>query len=391
MIPPPTRTPMGLSSPRNHGGGPRTRRGQRVTRTEARLAPRRVAAILVPLLVLTALITVSAAPAAAAKVEIKLATVSPENTPWHKLLVDMNTEWQAITGGDVSMVIYPGQVMGDESDIIRKIRIGQLHAGAITAASLADIDDYFDVFQIPLFFESWDELNYVLDDVTPLLVERLDQKGFVWLTWGHVGWIHFFTKTPVARIDDLRKLKIFTWAGNDRMVQWYQRNGFNPVALALPDVVQGLKTGMIETMTAPPIAALGLQWFKDAPNMIDIGLVPMIGAIVVSKRAWERVDEKHRAPMLAAAAKVGAELLKKIPGMEQFAVTTMKSQGLTVLQIRDSAHAAEWLAEATKFADEQRGGMVPTEIFDRVIKKRDEFRAARSSQQNKPASTGSAP
>ena len=120
----------------------------------------------------------AATPLAAAKVEIKLATAIPANTPFTKLLDDLNKEWQTISGGDVSMVIYPGGVQGDESDVIRKIRIGQLHAAAITVASLSDLDDYFSVFQIPLFFESWDELNYVLDDVTPLLADRLDQKGY---------------------------------------------------------------------------------------------------------------------------------------------------------------------------------------------------------------------
>ncbi|HVR28587.1 MAG TPA: TRAP transporter substrate-binding protein DctP [Thermoanaerobaculia bacterium] len=378
MTPLPAWTPVGQPPP------PRTPRGQLA-------AARPPFAVLAAIFVLANFILASAAPCAAAKVEIKLATQAPENTPWHKLLVDMNTEWQALSGGDVSLVIYPGGVSGDESDIIRKIRIGQLHAGALTVSALTDLDDYFSVFQIPLFFDSWDELNYVLEDLTPLLVQRLDQKGFVWLTWGHVGWVHFFTKSPVARINDLRKLKIFTWAGNDRMVQWWKRNGFNPVALALPDALQGLRTGLIETMISPPLAALSLQWFKEAPNMIDIGLVPMVGAIVVSKRTWERIDEKHRGPLLAAAASVGAQLQSHIPGMDQFAITTMKGQGLTVLEIRDSPHSAEWLAEAIKFADEMRGDMVPTEIFDRALQKRDEFRARRSSQQQQPAATGTVP
>jgi TRAP-type C4-dicarboxylate transport system substrate-binding protein len=125
--------------------------------------------------------------------------------------------------------------------------------------------------------------------------------------------------------------------------------------------------------------------------MIDIGLAPLVGAVVVDKRTWNKVDEKHRAKMLAAAAKIGADLKTRIPSMDQFAITTMKNQGLKVLEIRNSPHSAEWLTTATKFADEMRGDMVPTEIFDRVLGKRDEFRAQRSSQQKTPAATGSAP
>jgi TRAP-type C4-dicarboxylate transport system substrate-binding protein len=202
--------------------------------------------------------------------------------------------------------------------------------------------------------------------------------------------VYFFTKTPVATIDDLRKLKMFTWAGNERMIQWYKRNGFSPQAIALTDAVQGLKTGLIETMLAPPLFALSTQVFKEAPNMIDIGLAPLVGDVVVSKRTWERVDVKHRAPLIAAAAKVGARLRSTIPAMDQLAITNMKNQGLKVLEIRNGAHSAEWLATAKRFADEQRGDMVPPEIFDRAIKKRDEFRAQHPSPGNQ-AATGTEP
>jgi TRAP-type C4-dicarboxylate transport system substrate-binding protein len=353
--------------------------------------PRRWSRRPAPALAVVALCLAAAMPASAGKVEVKLASLVPENSPWYTLLKDMNTEWQKVSGGDVSIVIYPGGVAGDESDIIRKMGIGQLHAGALTVGGLSDLDDYFSVFSIPLFFQSWDEFNFVLDDLTPLLVDRLDKKGFVWLTWGHVGWVYFFTKAPVERVDDLRKLKIFTWAGDDRMVQWWKRNGFSPVALSVPDALQGLKTGLIETMISPPLAALTLQWFKETPYMIDIGMVPMVGAVVIDKRTWNRIDEKQRAPLLAAAGRIGGDLQRKVPGYDQFAITTMQNQGLKVLEIKNSPHSAEWLAEATKFADEMRGDMVPAEIFDRALKRRNEFRAQHSSQQNQPAATGTAP
>ena len=118
--------------------------------TRPRLARRPRSAILAAVALLSIF---AGGPLAAAKVEIKLATSIPANTPFTKLLDDLNKEWQTVTGGDVSMVVYAGGVQGDESDVLRKIRIGQLHAGAITVASLSDIDDYFSVFQIPLFFD----------------------------------------------------------------------------------------------------------------------------------------------------------------------------------------------------------------------------------------------
>lgn len=317
---------------------------------------------------------VASSPLAAAKINIKFASQAPEASPWHVMFKEIDKAWQEVTDGRVSMTIYPGGVSGDESDIIRKMRIGQLHAAALTSSGLTDIDEKFSVFGIPLFFDSWDELNYVLADIGPGLQASLEEKGFVFMTWGHIGWVHFFTKEPVARLDDLRKLKIFTWAGDDRMVQWWHSNGFRPVPLALPDAMQGLTTGLIDTMISPPLAALSLQWFKETPYMIDIGLVPMVGALVMSRRTWNKIDAADRPKLLEAAARVGEKLMKRIPGMDNFAVETMKRQGLEVLEIKNSEHSAEWLAEAEAFADQMRGEMVPTAIFDQALKARDEFR-----------------
>ena len=327
---------------------------------------------------------VAVSPVVAAKVEIKFASQAPENSPWHVMFKELDAAWQAATDGRVSMTIYPGGVSGDESDIIRKMRIGQLHAGALTSSGLQDIADSFSVFGIPLFFDSWEELNYVLEDLTPSLRANIEESGFVWLAWGHIGWVHFFTKEPVERLDDLRKLKIFTWAGDDRMVQWWHRNGFKPVPLALPDAMQGLTTGLIDTMISPPLAALSLQWYKHTPYMIDIGLVPMVGALVMTKRAWNKIDETDRPKILAAATQVGQKLMDRIPGMDRFAIETMKRQGLTVLEIRESEHSAEWLAEAQAFADQMRGEMVPATIFDRARRVRDEFRSRLPTEEPSP-------
>lgn len=314
-------------------------------------------------------------PSHAAKVRIKMASVVPANSPQYQQMVKLGEEWKKISGGEVELVLYPDGQQGDESDVIRKMRIGQLQAGALSVNGLTDLVDSFSVFEIPLFFDSWDEFNYVLDDLTPRFEKELEEAGFVWLTWGHVGWVHFFTKTPVERIDDLRQLKIFTWAGNEAMVQWWKENGFKPVALALPDAVQGLKTGMIETMISPPAIAMAYQWFKDAPYMIDVGLTPLIGAVVVQKRAWDKIDPAYRDKLRATAREVGDKLEQQSLFLEETAVNMMKNQGLTLLEIRDSEHSQEWMDAALAFADQMRGEFVPTDVFDRAKEKRDEYRA----------------
>ncbi len=318
------------------------------------------------------LFSLVASPAAAAgRVVLRLAHPVPDGSVWDKALKKMGAEWQKSSKGQVRLVIYPGGVMGTDSAVVRKMRHRQLHAAALTANGLSKIDDAFNAFGIPLFFDSYDELFYVIEQLEPLLKQRLEAKGFVFLHWGHGGWAHFFSKKPVHRVEDLKKLKIFTSAGDEEMVQWWKNNGFQPVAMATTDIPTGLQSGMIDALALPPLVALSLQWFRQTPYMHDLGLGPLIAATVVTRKAWERVPEEHRSALLEAARRAEEQLKAEIPSQDRLAVEEMKKRGLEVTRSTDEA---EWRHEAQRFARSMRGTMVPAEIFDRVFAARDAFR-----------------
>ncbi|HVS16229.1 MAG TPA: TRAP transporter substrate-binding protein DctP [Thermoanaerobaculia bacterium] len=313
--------------------------------------------------------------AAAGAQKIKMATLSPEGSPWDTILKKMGEQWEQGTGGRVGLTIYPGGVAGDEPDIIRKMKIGQYQAAALSVAGLADIDEYFTVFEIPLFFDSYPEMRSVLETLTPTLTGRLEAKGFQLLGWGYVGWVYFFTAKPVTALEDLQALKIFTWAGDEAMVRWWRRNGFRPVSLSATDILTGLETGMIEAISVPPLYAMQMQYYKQAPYMADLGLAPMMGAIVMSKRGFDRISAADQKVVLAAAQEASTKVLEQIPKLDETAVKLMQSQGLEVTQVRDSQHSKEWLEAAVRFASDMRGTIVPIPVFDEALAARDAYRA----------------
>jgi TRAP-type transport system periplasmic protein len=232
------------------------------------------------------------------------------------------------------------------------------------------------VFNMPFFLESYDELNAVTAALTPTLKQRLDAKGFVLLNWGHGGWLQVFSKTPITTLADLKKVRLWTTAGDDGMTQWYKANGFQPRPLALTDVLTGLTTGMIDALPTPPLGAMAFQWNRQAPFMLDIGLAPMVGATVITKTAWSRLSEADRATVQESATAVEKRLQGDVPKGDQLAVALMSQQGLKVTK----AEGSEWKTEAAKLAATMRGEMVPPDIFDLAVKARDAFR-----QQRKPA------
>jgi TRAP-type C4-dicarboxylate transport system substrate-binding protein len=308
---------------------------------------------------------------------IRMATQAPVNSTWHKALLDMGADWGTKTSGRLKLTVYAGGTQGDEASTVRMMRPGvdQLQANLLMAAGLSQIDDAFNVFGMPFFFQNDAEADAVRQKLTPLLEQRLNAKGFRLLCWGSAGWVQLFSKKPLRTLDDVKAAKLFTSQGDDRMVQWYKSHGFHPVALSANDIPAQLKltTGMIDTAPSPPYPALVLQLFRDAKYMLDIRVAPLVGALVMSNAAWNRISEGDRAAVLAGAKAFETRILADAPKQDNDSVTTMKTRGLTVTTV-DPKAAAEFRAAAEQLTQTMRGNMVPADVYDLAVRERDAFR-----------------
>ena len=311
--------------------------------------------------------------AAAEPVTIKLATLVPDGSVWDKILKGMGAEWSQGTQGRVQLRIYPGGVAGDEPDIVRKMRIGQIQAAALTSAGLSAIDPSFKIFSLPMFYDSYDELHAVLAKLEPTLKQRLEAKGFVLLNWGHGGWVYFFTKQPVQSVDELKKTKMFVWAGDESMVALWKTNGYHPVPLAATDILTGLQTGMIDAYPTTPLLALTLQWYRATPNMVGIGLAPLVGGLVVTKQAWDKIAPADRSALLTACHEAEAKLMTDVPQQDTTAIDEMRKRGLNVTSI-SPAVAQGWRTAAQTFAVSMRNSASVPEVLDQAERERDAYR-----------------
>jgi TRAP-type C4-dicarboxylate transport system substrate-binding protein len=305
-----------------------------------------------------------------AQTVVKLATLVPEGSVWDKNIKQMGEEWKTATGGRVTVTVFNGGSQGDEPTVLRKMRLDALQAASLSAVGLGNIDASFNVFDLPFFFDSYDELNYVQDKLTPAIRKNAEKKGFVLLNWGTLGWAQIFTKKPVQTIEDLKGIKLYTSAGNDQMVQWFKANGFQPRAMAMTDIMTGLSTGMIDGMPSPPLAAMLFQWNRQTPYMLDLGLAPIVGASVITQKAWKAIPDADKPKLLEAAAGVEKRLRLDVPKLDENAVAIMSKNGLTVTK----AVGPEWKTQLDSLAKTMRGQMVPPDIFDLAVKARDEFR-----------------
>jgi TRAP-type C4-dicarboxylate transport system substrate-binding protein len=330
--------------------------------------------VALPLVVAPALIL-------AAPGEIKLATLVPANTSWHKALLDMGNTWNKDTQGRVTLTIYAGGTQGDESTIIKKMRPGidQLQASFLTAAGLAELDEAFNVFAMPFFFESDQEETAVEKKLTPILEQKLQARGYHLLSWGTGGWVQIFSKKPLRSLADVKSVKLFTTKGADKWLQWYVANGFHPVALLPSDIPAQLKlsTGLIDTAPNPPYLALSLQIFRDAKYMLDLHIAPLTAAMIISNAAWNRISAEDRPKVNAAAQALETRVRAEAPTQDAESVKQMATRGLQVITL-DPKAASEFRAAATQLVSTMRGSMVPADVFDMAVQERDALRKSKA-------------
>lgn len=320
-------------------------------------------------------ILVGAPAAEAAPIVVKLATVAPEGSLWHLIAKDMGERWREASDGQVVVRIFPGGIAGDETDVVRKIRIGQLHAAAVTSGAFHDIDPAAMALMIPMLYDSYAELDYVREGLAADLEARMAERGFVVLNWGDAGWIRFFARQPVVRPHDLRSRKLFVWAGDSTALDLYRRAGMNAVPLAVTDVLPSLQTGLIDAFDTTPLAALAFQWFAKAPHMTDLKWAPLVGVTVIHRTTWERIPAVLRPALMVAAREAAAARQEEIRRLDQDAVAEMQKYGLRVVPVPLEAHA-QWQRSAEGVYPVLRGKLVPVEYFDLAVRLRDEYRGS---------------
>jgi len=302
-----------------------------------------------------------------------MATIAPEGSSWHRVLLDMGEEWKRISGGKVTLRIYPGGVVGDEEAMLRKMRVGQLQAAAISGLGLTFLDRSFYALHVPMMFASEEEFDYARSKLSPKLEKILEEKGFIVLNWGDAGWVRFFAKDPFTHPSEMKPMKLYLGAGDAMLTQLYKEAGFRPVPISIVDMLPSLQTGLVEAFNAVPLAALAFQWFALAPNMADLNWSFLSGATVIDKRAWMKIPEELRPKILKVSRDASKRLRREIRTLNENAVKAMVENGLKVNHISPSVEA-EWRELVEDIYPQIRGKIVPADVFDEVRMYRDEFR-----------------
>jgi len=314
----------------------------------------------------------------AADRQLRIGTLAPKNSLYHRQLLEVGEAWRTAEGGNAKYLVYPDGSQGGETDMVRRMRIGQLQGGLLSVVGLREIEPSIAALQnMPLMFRSWDEVDYVREKMRPAMERKFLDKGFVVLAWGDAGWVRFFSKEAALRPDDYRKMKFFAWASEQEQQEIMKSLGYTPVPLETGDILPAIQTGMINAVPSTPYFALATQIYNAAPNMLDLNWAPIVGALVITKKAWDEMTPQSQASVREAGSKAGAQIRARARQEVDEAVEAMKKRGLVVNK-PSPVQQKEWNDLAEQLYPRIRGKLVPAETFDEVVAALKAYRAGKA-------------
>ncbi|GAC1620702.1 MAG: TRAP transporter substrate-binding protein [Candidatus Acidiferrum sp.] len=311
-----------------------------------------------------------------AQSKMRLATLLPQGSSQYQSLEKMGQDWRKSTKGSVTLIVYGGGMMGSEEDSVRRMRIDQLQAATLSIAGLSEIDPHVAALEkIPMLFRSLNEVEYVRAKMRDELERSLEQKGFIVLFWADAGWIQVFSRRPIQHPSDLKRTKLFVTVGDQDELEIVKSLGIQPVPLTWSDALVSLQTGLVDTVVTTPFLCLAGQFDLTAKHMLQLKYVPLVGATVMTKKAWSTLSPDQRAVIRKAATQAGNEIQTRSRAENVTAVEAMKRRGLQVHEVTPEMEI-EWRRYLEGVYPKMRGGMVPVDVFDEVQHYLADYRAA---------------
>jgi TRAP-type C4-dicarboxylate transport system substrate-binding protein len=314
-------------------------------------------------------------PAAAQEpVKIRLGTLAPKGSSYHRALQEMAEKWRAASGAGSSFLIYTDGTQGGEADMVRRMRVGQLNGALLSAIGMAEIDNGVGAIQfIPMLFRDWAEVDFARERVRATLEKRMLERGFVVLFWGDAGWVRYFAKEPSVRPEDFKRAKMWVNASDTKQSDLMKSLGYQPVPLEVADILPGLQTGLITALPMGTFFALAGQFDTVAKHMLDLRWAPLLGGAVMTKKAWDAMTPVARDALKAAAEHAGVKIRERGRQEDQEAIEAMKKRGLIVHAVNAEIEA-EWRKLAEGAYPRIRSEWVPPELFDQVRAAVQDFR-----------------
>jgi TRAP-type C4-dicarboxylate transport system substrate-binding protein len=301
--------------------------------------------------------------------ELKIAAIAPKGTNWAKSLQQLADEVEEKTDGGITFKIYFGGTAGDEPDVLRKIRIGQLHGGVFTGKTLGDISKNVRVIETPFtFFSDREKASKALKTMAPYFDKELKKKKFTALGYYEIGQVYLVSNKKVTNLEELKGIKVWSWEGDEVINAMIKSLELVSVPLSLPDVLPSLSTNIINAAYAPPLGIIALQWHSQIKYLVDFPTAFSMGALIIGDRGLKGVSEEHMKILKEVSKKYVAKANEWAENDNKEGLAILKQLGVEFIEFdkSDLAKAEVIRTDVLK--------LLKSEISDEAFKKLNELR-----------------
>lgn len=321
-----------------------------------------------------------AAPAkAGAATNIKFATLAPEGSTWMNVMKELDAELQEKTGGQLKFKMYPGGISGDEKDVVKKVRIGQLHAAGFTGVGLGEIAPEARILDAPWLFRDASEADYIYKKFDKELAGAIEKAGYILLGWTELGRVYVFSKDPIDGPESMKRAKMWVWEGDPIAQAAYKAVGVSPIPLSVVDVMSSLQSGLIDAVYGPPMGVVALQWFTKCRHIYALPMADSAGAVLISKKFFDSLPADQRQVLRQASAKHLRRLTILSRQENEAALESLQKQGLK-LSAKPTPEALKRYQDLGRAARRELAGkLYSSQLLDQVEKALESLRNGEAS------------
>ena len=310
---------------------------------------------------------------------LKFATLAPPGSTWMNILEAWGKDVKTRSEGRLVFKFYPGGVQGDEPDILKKMRFNQLQGGAFTGYGIGRMYSPARVLELPFLFRNVDEIDFVREHFTPAFKKGFHDNGYELLGWMEIGFIHMFSTLPIRSLDDMRSRRVWLWQGDPMGQAFFKASGISPVPLSIVDVYTSLSTGLIDTVYAPPLGAIAMQWFTKTHYVNNVPLTNGMGALVVTRRFLDRLPDDLKTLLRETGYHTGEKLIAETRIDNATSMDQLRQRGLEFVDPDDSMSETELLALRDRAAkDLIDSNYIPSGVFEETRRLLAQHRNARA-------------
>lgn len=264
---------------------------------------------------------------------VKFATQAPEGSAWIKVMEEYNQEIQKLTNGEVKFKIYPGGIQGDELGVLRKMHFGSLHSAGFTGVGAGEILPEFRVLEAPMLIRTYEEADYINSLLYDEFAKRFEENGYILLGLTEVGLVYVFAKKPIKTLADFKNIKMWMWEGDPLAEAAFKSLGANAIPLSITDVLTSLQTNLIDAVYTSPLACVTLQWYTRVNYMMDIPLTNSFGAILISKKMFDKIEPEHQKILVEKGREHMERLIQLSRQSNKESIELMKKNGIEIVSI----------------------------------------------------------